>query len=143
MHEHTAFKQLLLLSHEFIFNRKYYFQGKGRDVLDEFLFKLKKLPPSQLDELLFLLSGPPEQRGLRSKLYFQHINDNTIDRHLRELLIFYYSYHKTNPIKQEKPLYKHKDFFIPNDQKVEDAGLYDGILVNPRFMIQFINYDIT
>jgi len=120
------FHQLLLMPHEFIFNRQYYFCGEGRPVLDEYLANVRCLSNSQRNELVSQLSLVQDTTVLGNRLQkLDHmLLDSTIDKRVRKLLRFYRIYGSTTT-SIAKPL-NHSDIFVPEDEKVEDAGLYEA-----------------
>ena len=118
------FMLLLATPHEFIFNREYYFKKEGRPVLDEFYAHWFKLNESEQAELINLLSGPEEQKGLKPRLYGVPLTDTSINKKIRDTLRFYVAYNSVGK-RAENNLFAHQDLYVPEDEKVEDAGLYD------------------
>ena len=118
------FLNLLRLPHEFIFNREYYFKGEGRPVLDEFYSNWNKLSQLQRSSLIEILSGEENQKTLKVASYIELLSDSTIDPQLRNIIRFYVSYGRALKA-VDGHLFSHKDLYVPEDQKVEDAGLND------------------
>ena len=125
------FERLLRLPHAFIFHRDYYEnpEHEGRAVMDEYLAARGKLSSSQEQELASLLSGPPEQKTLSLVRFRKLASDSTLDPQIRELLHF----HSLEP--HHRPGGKARvvesicdrinpDPVLPDDEKVEDAGLF-------------------
>ena len=119
-----SFMLLLATPHEFIFNREYYFKMEGRPVLDDFYAHWFKLNESEQVELINLLSGPEEQKGLKPRLYGVSLTDTSINKKIRDTLRFYVAYNSVGK-RVENNLFTHQDLYVPEDEKVEDAGLYD------------------
>ncbi len=122
----AEFRQLLLMPHEFIFNRNHYFYGAGRPVLEEFIADLSRLTEDQKNNLVKQLSLVLDASvlGNRSQKLDSMLADSTIDSKVRHILRFYRSYGcATTDI--ASPL-AHKELYVPDDEKVEDAGLYEA-----------------
>ena len=119
-----SFMMLLAIPHEFIFNRNYYFKEAGRPVLDDFFAHWHRLRVEQQRELINLLSGPSEQKGLKPSMYKNYLFDASIDKKIRDILRFYVTYNVTGK-RVNNNLFAHRDLYVPADEKVEDAGLYD------------------
>lgn len=120
------FKQLLLMPHEFIFNRNHYFRGAGRPVLDEYIADASRLTENQRNVLITQLSLVLDASVLGNQLQKLDIilTDSTIDSKVRQILRFYRSYGRaTTDI--ASPL-AHKELYVPDDERVEDAGLYEA-----------------
>ena len=119
------FKTLLLIPHEFLFNRNHYFQGEGRPILDEYMTELGTLTEYQCTELVALLSYTLDvsNPGSRLQKLDDALIDTTIDSKIRQLLRFYRTY-GTATTQIASPL-AHKELYVPVDEKVEDAGLYE------------------
>ena len=129
--DNQAFERLLRLPHAFIFHREYYENGLGRPVLDEYEALRRRLSESQEQELINLLSGPDEARGLPRKNYQRLATDRSIDPLIRKMIEFYTL--DTNDsgkakVRQILPLFSklNPDPVMPDaDEVVEDAGLFD------------------
>ena len=119
------FKRLLMIPHEFLFNRNHYFQGDGRPVLDEFIAEANGLTEIQSNELLGHLSFvlDPSVKGTRLQKLDTVLADSTINRSVRQILGFYRSYGRATT--EIATPFSHKDLYIPDDEKIEDAGLYE------------------
>ena len=124
------FQRLLRLPHAFIFHRDYYENParEGRAVMDEYLSARAKLSSGQEQELENLLAGPPEQKTVSLVRFHRLASDSTVDRPIRELL----RYHSlgTHPpganARAVESLFDrlNPDPVLPDDEKVEDAGLF-------------------
>ncbi len=119
------FEELLSLPHQFIFNRKHFFHGEGRPLLDEFRKDYARLSPSQKTELMHLLSGGSSATSLKTTGWIDFIQNNTIDHQIRNLIRYYISYKKTERVNPEN-LFSHLDLHVPAEKRIEDAGLYDS-----------------
>jgi hypothetical protein len=119
----AEFHDLLLWPHKFIFNRDYYQYTEGRPEFDEFSAKFSRLSEIERAELLWLLSstGPKDFKGLPQR---------TKSAQLREILRFY-----VPPAKEEEAAIwerqRKKRSEVPDDERVEDAGLTDNVLEFP------------
>ena len=118
------YMELLAMPHGFIFRRQYYFYGEGRPVLDEYRAHYSKLNHSQKETLINLLSGNDKQKGLQRKLYKKYLGDTSIDKRIREVMRFYVAYNQAASAR-DRTFFSHKDLYVPADEKVEDAGLYE------------------
>lgn len=118
------FIDLLSMPHEFIFNRNFYFNGEGRPILDEFSVCWTGLNENQRKELITILSGPSEQKGLRPILYRKYLLDKSLDIKIRQIMRFYAVYYQSGKFSKDN-LFSHKDLLVPEDERVEDAGLFE------------------
>lgn len=117
------FIRLLWLPHQFIFHREYFSKGPGQPVLDEYTSQLGRFTQNERDELMTTLNGDPGQPGLWPSKYKNCLSDASISRNVREIMRIYAAYGATRG--DPSPLNAHKDFSVPDDKKVEDAGLYE------------------
>ena len=115
---------LLLLPHKFTFNRDWYEKSKGKAELDEFKGKFGRLSESDKSELLSLVSSSDPR-------YFKELPLKTKSRVLKEILAFYIplSKEKESEIWRIQRSSPHTD--VPEDERVEDAGLSDNPLEFP------------
>lgn len=133
-----AFKRLLSLPHAFIFHREYYENGAGRPLRDEYEVLRSRLSQSQETQLIHLLSGPIESKGLRQQYYKGLIEDANNDSKVSEIIRFHML--DTNSVDKstdERILTLFKDInpdpAMPDqDEIVEDAGLFDHEYNNAR-----------
>src|SRR5260370_21557173 len=124
-----AFHELLLWPHKFTFNREYYEKSLGKAEFDEFESRFLRLATIERAELLRLLSSTTPR-------YFKELQRQTKSKQLRGVLRFYI------PLTKEEELaIWHRDkksavdttADLPEDERVEDAGLTDNVL---DFMVQ-------
>lgn len=118
------FMNLLSIPHEFIFNRDLYFRGEGRPILDEFMSNWNRLSTDQKEQLMLILSGPPEQKGLRPSLYKNILLNKGIDTDIRNIMKFYATYYQADRTPKDK-LFTHQELNVPIDEMIEDSGLFD------------------
>lgn len=118
------FHDLLLLPHKFTFNRDWYEKSKGKAELDEFNGKFGRLSESEKSELLSLVSSTDPR-------YFKELPLKTKSRVLKEILAFYIplSKEKESEIWRIQKSSPHTE--VPDDERVEDAGLSDNALEFP------------
>jgi hypothetical protein len=122
----AIFHDLLLWPHKFIFNRDYYEKMEGRPEFDEFTGKFSRLSEIDRAELLWLLSstGPKD---------FKDLPQRAKSMQLGEILRFY-----VPPAKEEEAAIWERQrkkalgaSEVPDDERVEDAGLADNVLEFP------------
>ncbi len=125
----AASHELLLWPHKFTFNREYYEKSLGKAEFDEFESRFLRLATIERAELLRLLSSTTPR-------YFKELQRQTKSKQLRGVLRFYI------PLTKEEELaIWHRDkksavdttADLPEDERVEDAGLTDNVL---DFMVQ-------
>ena len=129
--DRRAFERLLRLPHAFIFHREYYENGPGLAVRDEYEAIRKRFSAHQERELIHLLSGPTDVKGLRRDHFRRLANDRAIDPLIRKVMPFYMLDIKDN-LKTDRGqvlmLFQalNPDPVMPaEDEVVEDAGLFD------------------
>jgi hypothetical protein len=114
------FLDLLLRPHHYIFNREWYEWHEGKAEFEEYKQLAARLSDSQRAELLALLSSCDPRE-------FNALHRETSDRALKEVLRYYRPLSKDAEakiwVKQKK--YRARPFTIPEDERVEDAGLND------------------
>ena len=116
------FRELLSLPHKFIFNRAWYEELDGKAELEQFKTEYKQLSENEKAELLALLSE-------RYPAQYPEAVKATRNRKLKSLLPCFY--HLDNKVERsiwdKQAEYRNKDkvieFVVPEDEKVEDAGL--------------------
>ncbi len=121
------YQNILLMPHDFIFNRDWYERFDGRGELDDFRARFAKLSESERGELAELLSSvDPSQFGLLAELASSGA--------LRSVLRFYAPRPKDELIgiwAKQKLLLRGEDpsdLGLAEDERVEDAGLdYDEV----------------
>lgn len=129
------FENLLLRPHHFIFNREWYEALGGRAEFDDFESAFGRLSASQKAKLLELLSSCDPREFVR-------LAGMTTDSQLKNALRFYVPLSKEAEalIWAKQKARKRNLPEVPDDERVEDAGLLDdGVLVpntrNPRQMV--------
>ena len=122
------FNRLLFLPHHMIFYREYYETGEGKAEREECEKRLKNLSEGQTADLHEILS---KLRSVRKIQPHQHSADSTV----QQLLAFY----KPMPKEQQDNILQSRKVrsissavdvahspALEEDQRVEDAGLYDN-----------------
>lgn len=129
--DRQAFERLLRLPHAFIFHREYYENGPGRPVRDEYEAILKRFSAHQERELVHLLSGPTDAKGLRRDHFRRLANDRATDSLLRKIMPFYMLDIK-DKLKTDSgqvlmlfPALNPDPVMPAEDEVVEDADLFD------------------
>ena len=125
------FQRLLRLPHAFIFHRDYYENPArgGRAVMDEYLATRAKLSLSQEQELASLLAGPSDQRTVSLVRFRKLAADSTVDPIIRQVLR-YHAFGTHHPpganVGAVDSLFDrlNPDPVLPDEEKVEDAGLF-------------------
>jgi hypothetical protein len=112
------FEDILLRPHHFIFNRDWYERLAGKPEFNEFTNHFRRLSTSDKTELLILLSSvDPRETDKLSK--------QTTNSQLRAILHFY----KPLPKGEEEKIWALQKTIpyspMPEDERVEDAGLSD------------------
>ncbi len=122
----AEFEDLLLRPHHFIFNRDWYESGKGLDEFSEYHAIFRRLGPVQRHELLALLSSCDPR-------HFVKLPGQTRDSQLRRVLRFYVPLAKEveTRIWASQRGGEADDVDVPEDERVEDAGLAEDWLM-PR-----------
>jgi hypothetical protein len=123
----AAFHDLLLWPHKFIFNRDYYEKSRGRGELDEFKSKFSRLSEIERAELLWLVSSTTPR-------YFKDLPRETKSKRVRETLGFYLPLAKEKEaaiweLQKGGPVNSGAE--LPEDERVEDAGLTDNLFEFP------------
>lgn len=113
---YSEFDNILLRPHHFIFNRQWYERLGGKSEFNEFTSQFNRLTHSDRCELLALLSSvePREIRGLPERASSPRI---------RQVLAFYELPSKAEEAKIWELQKTHLALPIPEDERVEDAGL--------------------
>ena len=136
--DRQAFERLLRLPHAFIFHREYYENGPGRPERDEYEALRKRFSERQERELIHLLAGPADAKGLQRDHYRRLANDRTIDPLIREVMPFHMLEIKRLSKADSKQVIMlfptlNPDPVMPaEDEVVEDAGLFDHELALER-----------
>jgi hypothetical protein len=125
----AAFHELLLWPHKFTFNREYFEKSLGKAEFDEFKSKFLRLTAIERAELLRLLSSTTPR-------YFKGLHGETKSKQLRGILRFYIPLTKEEELaiwRRERKSAAEKSSDLPEDERVEDAGLTDNLF---DFMIE-------
>jgi hypothetical protein len=129
--DQEEFLHLLSLPHAFIFHRDYFEYGVGKGQRDEYEALRQRLSESQEREFIQLLNGPEGAIRLDERWYFRLANDLTIDPLIREVIGYHTLGTKQAPDaagQDSLPLFANPDPNLPappEDEVVEDAGLFD------------------
>ena len=118
----AEYRRILMMPHHFIFNRDWYERFGGKPEFEDFQSQFAKLNESEVDELRELLSST-DPRG------FAELERRTSSHRLQQVLAFY-----VPPAKEDlfalwakrKALAAGEmtaDMGVPEDERVEDAGL--------------------
>ena len=125
-----AFEHLLSLPHAFIFHRMHYEEnGAGEAVRVEYERLRERMSESQERELVTILAGPPDAKGLPRGYYRRVVADSTVDPLLRKVMRFHTL--DTGDRCDERQVLSafsrlNPDPVMPSeDAIVEDAGLFD------------------
>lgn len=123
----AGFHNILLWPHKFTFNRDWYEKSQGQPEFEEFKAKFSGLSEIDRAELLWLVSSTHPR-------YFKTLPQQTKSKKLREVLGFYVPIAK----EEEEAIWErqHKRSVdptteVPDDERVEDAGLTDNVLEFP------------
>jgi hypothetical protein len=122
--DEASFHDLLLWPHKFIFNRDWFEKSAGQAEFDDFKSKFARIPDSERTELLLMLSSSDPR-------HFKHLPEKAKSRQLRELLMFYIPLAKEEEVEIWRRQRSSPDADVPDDERVEDAGLLDNILEFP------------
>lgn len=113
------FESILLRPHHYIFNRDWYERWDGKAEFDEFGGAFAALSPGEKTALVEMLSSVEPRE-------FHRLPQQTTNSRLRSILSFY----KPLPKDEEARIWSlQKDLEeveVPDDERVEDAGLVDG-----------------
>jgi hypothetical protein len=116
------YQRILLLPHDFIFNRDWYDRFGGRGEFDEFQAHFNRLAPSELDELRTLLSSVHPRE-------FPSLPSQATSGPLKNVLRFYVPHAQEELMeiwRLQKVLTQGEttaDEGLAEDERVEDAGL--------------------
>jgi len=123
----AEFHDLLLWPHKFTFNRDWYEKSEGQPEFEEFKSKFSRLPETDRAELLWLVSSTHPR-------YFRNLPQQTKSKQLRDILAFYVPLVK----EEESAIWERQrkrsvdtTTEVPDDERVEDAGLTDNVLEFP------------
>jgi hypothetical protein len=111
------FHRLLLLPHDFIFNRDWYEHGEGCEELDDYRSAFRRLSDSERAELLQLLSSCDPRE-------FVSLPRRTANKRLKRVLPFYVPKPKSELFAiWERTRSRKEEIELAEDERVEDAGL--------------------
>jgi hypothetical protein len=116
---YSEFSDILLRPHHFIFNRQWYERLDGKAEFDEFTSQFGRLSESDRQELATLLSSV-EPRNIGA------LPERTSNSGVRKILPFYKGLSKTDEARIWALQKTRLDLTIPDDERVEDAGLDVG-----------------
>ncbi len=119
------YEALLLRPHHFLFNREWYETFDGRAELDEFHTKYNSLNSDDRAELAILLSKS-------SPTHYSSLIGQASSSKLNSILSFYLPLGKDEELgiwsaMKHKKIVLREEFNIPEDERVEDAGLSETI----------------
>jgi hypothetical protein len=117
---YSDFSDILLRPHHCIFNRQWYERLGGKAEFDEFTAQFRRLSESDRLELVTLLSSV-EPRDI------SRLPEQTSNSKLRRILPFYKPLSKTEETRIWALQKTHTASSIPEDERVEDAGLDAGV----------------
>jgi len=118
------FERILMRPHQFIFNREWYDNLGGKDRLDSYEREFSALTSSQRSALLDIL-------GTRSPHEYRSASRGLKDPSLRRVLSYYFHTTREDEVKiwrkvrKLRAAYERQQAAVPEDQRVEDAGLED------------------
>ncbi len=119
-----AFEALLLRPHHYIFNREWFETLGGRPEFEEYQHEFKRLTKERRSDLLNLLSSCDPRR-------FKNLPSCTPDSQIRRILSYYIPPSKEQEAEiwaKQKAIKRQSVCTIPEEERVEDAGLNDPIL---------------
>lgn len=122
------FIRLLSLPHAFIFHRDHFESGDGQSMRREYERAHRRLSTSQQAELLALLSLPV-YKGCTKAAHFKRVmNYHCEDTSVATVLRFHQLDTKHGPDSETISLFPelNPDPVLPEDEHVEDAGLYEN-----------------
>ncbi len=116
----AEFSEILLRPHHFIFNRSWYEILGGRSEFDEYQAEIGALTPSEKSELLEILSNSRMSHDISK----EHISNTKV----RNVLKYYapLSRKTEQDIWSEVRSRGNYEPEVPDEERVEDAGLYDN-----------------
>jgi hypothetical protein len=119
------FQALLLRPHHQIFNRDWYEEHEGREELFAFQAAFSDLSASDREELLGLLSSCHPRE-------FRHLAGRTANARVRRVLPYYIPITKDSEAEIWRRQRELPPPMVPDDERVEDAGLDEDIMVDPK-----------
>ena len=122
------FERLLRMPHAFIFHRAHFEDGEGRAQREEYESLRGSLSESQENEFVHLLANSSNGSGMGSSHFRQLANDQTVNRQIRQLMIFHGLDTRDNAKTHGRQLMAEmlaNGDYLEEDEVVEDAGLFD------------------
>lgn len=123
----AAFHDLLLWPHKFTFNRDYYEKSQGKAEFEECKSKFARLSEIERAELLWLVSSTTPR-------YFKDLPQKTKNKRLQDALRFFIPLTKDEEVaiwQRRKKSLTDASTDLPEDERVEDAGLTDDVFESP------------
>jgi hypothetical protein len=118
-----SYKELLLWPHHYLFNRQWYKKYGGTPELEEYLQKLSKLTPNEKNELLEVLTLNPSAYKKDSISRTNKVKSIVMDHYLPLQTVderkIWDAMRKQRKVSD--------DFNLPEDERVEDAGLSEKV----------------
>ena len=123
----AEFEHLLSLPHAFIFHREHFESGDGQPIREEYEQLRGRLSKTQQETLLTLLSIPVRKGCTKEKHYKFLLHDRCQDSSIAKVLRFHLldTKHKLSSAKLTLFPELNPDPLLPEDELVEDAGLFD------------------
>ena len=125
------FKRLLSYPHGFIFHREHYEYGSGKPVLEEYQSLRARMTASQENEFMTHLTLSAGREKANRKYYGKLARTRAIDSLIRDVLSFHVLDTKDDKVTDSNtvltmfPSINPDPVMPPEDELVEDAGLYD------------------
>jgi len=124
----AAFESLLLRPHHYIFNREWFEQLAGRSEFTDYIQEFKRLSREQRSQLLDLLSSCDPR-------HFKSLPSRAPDSQLKRILRYYVPLSKEKEAaiwSKQKSIRARAFSMVPEDERVEDAGLNEPIVASTR-----------
>jgi hypothetical protein len=132
-HSVETHEALLLRPHHYIFNRDWFETLGGRPEFEEFQKEFKKLSKEQRMHLVNLLSSCDPR-------HFKKLASCTPDSQIRRILSYYVppsEQQEADIWAKQKAINRQSGFTIPEEEKVEDAGLNDPVMAPVRIAAHY------
>ena len=130
-HNEEEFMRLLSYPHGFIFHREHYENGAGKPVLEEYQSLRARMTASQENEFMTHLKPPAGGIKAAQEYYEKLARTHGIDPLVRDALSFHVLDTKDNKITETNtiltmfPSVNPDPVMPPEDELIEDAGLYE------------------
>ena len=118
---HDEFEAILLRPHHYIFNREWYEQGEGRAEFEEYQRDINKLSETDKRELLAALSSCDPRN-------YSDLEGSIATVSIKSVLRYHIPLAKADEAliwQAQRAARNSKPLGLPEDQHVEDAGLYE------------------